>query len=775
MIMASCLLSSANGIANKTKNASQAFLNGGSNHHQMLNYHTNRATHFEMNGETNGAANGGSGNCNDTNGYRSVNGNTDTANDTTRVIKLCRNGSTQLGFSIRGGFEHGTGVFVSDVHPGSEAEREGLRSGDQILRVNGFSIEHAIHEEVIALIKSASRVVLKVKSVGMIPVKESQATCVSWKCVDRETIPACPVHNRSWPAKIQPTIIVPCSDPPSSSSSRSSTSETELFQNFASSSCDFMEAKVFISLTGGQSLGCSVVKGPANYPGIYVQVVKKGGIAEESGLEVGDQIIGINGTSLEPGDIEFSEAISMIKSCQQMTLTVRKRSGLNLFKTHKQQKIKALVHANAIEELSSPSNHHLLNYNHSPLSSKQSTSSSGSSDNPRYFDPSEHDFSMSEVESSSNDQIIKIPRVNHCNWKPETIDIPAPTVDLCKMSSAECNPILSAQKIYEEVRKEEERLAEERKKLEAEQKRLQSELQKLELERKQLENLKQDECKSISSSSTVSGSQSVSSRSSTTGDSGSCSNSGSQISFLDEIKKLAEKRDSENSLITNTLNKTKNLENTTANKVNKHYVPDGDKRKRHELLMEEFRAAHSKMFGNQIKLKATQSSTLETTTSTSEAKITSTTVSTVTNGSQAAIPCPPPLPNEVEIKKQRIAQTKSAPPLPTFVNDNGEKVTILRTTSPSKKSPPPVPIKKSSARCAPIVTIGSYANQPRNRFLENNNENGGNKSVIAVGEYSTVNGFASQLSTTNSDSQSSVTTKSPISIKINLQMPKGEK
>lgn len=38
----------------------------------------------------------------------------------------CRHGPG-LGFSIRGGREHGTGFFVSNIEPGSEAHRQGLK------------------------------------------------------------------------------------------------------------------------------------------------------------------------------------------------------------------------------------------------------------------------------------------------------------------------------------------------------------------------------------------------------------------------------------------------------------------------------------------------------------------------------------------------------------------------------------------------------------------------------------------------------------------------
>lgn len=57
-----------------------------------------------------------------------------------------------LGFSIRGGAEHGVGIYVSLVEPGSLAEREGLRVGDQILGVNGRSLDRVTHAEAVKVI-----------------------------------------------------------------------------------------------------------------------------------------------------------------------------------------------------------------------------------------------------------------------------------------------------------------------------------------------------------------------------------------------------------------------------------------------------------------------------------------------------------------------------------------------------------------------------------------------------------------------------------------------
>ena len=67
------------------------------------------------------------------------------------VKKICLRQPTNpgegFGFSIRGGSEHGIGIFVSSVDVDSVAERQGLLPGDQILTVNDISFEEITHEE----------------------------------------------------------------------------------------------------------------------------------------------------------------------------------------------------------------------------------------------------------------------------------------------------------------------------------------------------------------------------------------------------------------------------------------------------------------------------------------------------------------------------------------------------------------------------------------------------------------------------------------------------
>lgn len=67
-----------------------------------------------------------------------------------RQVTLTRSRSHEgLGFSIRGGSEHGVGIYVSLVEPDSSAEREGLRVGDQILMVNDLMFDNVTHVEAV--------------------------------------------------------------------------------------------------------------------------------------------------------------------------------------------------------------------------------------------------------------------------------------------------------------------------------------------------------------------------------------------------------------------------------------------------------------------------------------------------------------------------------------------------------------------------------------------------------------------------------------------------
>ncbi|KAF5280494.1 hypothetical protein FQA39_LY18039 [Lamprigera yunnana] len=195
-----------------------------------------------------------------------------------------------LGFSLRGGREHGTGFYVSVIEPGSEAHRQGLKIGDQIIRINGFTIEDAVHKEALQLISNYTHLTLKVRSVGMIPVKDKQCDLLTWHIISDGT-----------------------------SSTRSSPPLTEKIH----------DVRINIAIAPRTKLGCGICKGPEWKPGIFVQFTKEGGIAREAGLRPGDQILSCN--NVDFNDIPFNEAVNIMKSARQLDLLVRKSAGSELF------------------------------------------------------------------------------------------------------------------------------------------------------------------------------------------------------------------------------------------------------------------------------------------------------------------------------------------------------------------------------------------------------------------------------------------------------------
>ncbi|XP_074074401.1 protein lin-7 homolog B [Macrotis lagotis] len=72
-----------------------------------------------------------------------------------RVVELPRT-DEGLGFNIMGGKEQNSPIYISRVIPGGVADRHGgLKRGDQLLSVNGVSVEGEQHEKAVELLKAA--------------------------------------------------------------------------------------------------------------------------------------------------------------------------------------------------------------------------------------------------------------------------------------------------------------------------------------------------------------------------------------------------------------------------------------------------------------------------------------------------------------------------------------------------------------------------------------------------------------------------------------------
>ncbi|XP_035386181.1 whirlin isoform X1 [Electrophorus electricus] len=226
------------------------------------------------------------------------------APDEIRQVTLKRSKSNEgLGFSIRGGSEHGVGIYVSLVEPGSSAEREGLRVGDQIITVNDMVFDRVTHGEAVKVLKGCKKLSMSVCSMGRIPGGYVTNHVYTW--VDPQ--------GRS----VSPPMDVP--EHIGAGGRHSDTQRCGLGHGHKSQQC--AERRVNLSLDDGRSLGL-MIRGGAEYSlGIYITGVDRDSAAEYGGLKVGDQILEVNGQSFR--SIPHDEAVQILKSSCHMHMAVR--------------------------------------------------------------------------------------------------------------------------------------------------------------------------------------------------------------------------------------------------------------------------------------------------------------------------------------------------------------------------------------------------------------------------------------------------------------------
>uniref|UniRef100_A0A8B9JH49 PDZ domain-containing protein n=1 Tax=Astyanax mexicanus TaxID=7994 RepID=A0A8B9JH49_ASTMX len=208
-----------------------------------------------------------------------------------KEVRLDRMHPEGLGLSVRGGLEFGCGLFISQIVKDGQAGNVGLQVGDEIVRINGYSISSCIHEEVINLIKTKKIVSLKVRHVGMIPVKSSSEDPLKWQFVDQFV-------------------------------SESGEKKNSIAGMASLGGKEIKEKKVFLSLVGTTGMGISISSGPTQKPGIYISNVKPGSLSAEVGLQVGDQIVEVNGVDFTNVDHKEVSHVTMATNslhCQQLS------------------------------------------------------------------------------------------------------------------------------------------------------------------------------------------------------------------------------------------------------------------------------------------------------------------------------------------------------------------------------------------------------------------------------------------------------------------------
>ncbi|XP_045147544.1 PDZ domain-containing protein 7 isoform X2 [Echinops telfairi] len=217
--------------------------------------------------------------------------------DIIHAVRVEKNPAGRLGFSVRGGSEHGLGIFVSKVEEGSSAERAGLCVGDKITEVNGLSLESTTMGSAVKMLTGSSRLHMVVRRMGRVPGIKFSKEKTTW--VD--------VVNRR-------LVVEKCSSSPSHSSSEDG---ARRIVHLYTTSDDFC---LGFNIRGGKEFGL----------GIYVSKVDHGGLAEENGIKVGDQVLAANGVRFD--DISHSQAVEVLKGQTHIMLTIKETGRYPAYK-----------------------------------------------------------------------------------------------------------------------------------------------------------------------------------------------------------------------------------------------------------------------------------------------------------------------------------------------------------------------------------------------------------------------------------------------------------
>ncbi|XP_036593733.1 multiple PDZ domain protein isoform X3 [Trichosurus vulpecula] len=208
-----------------------------------------------------------------------------------RTVEIKKGPADSLGISIAGGVGSPLGdvpIFIAMMHPnGVAAQTQKLRVGDRIVSICGTSTEGMTHSQAVSLLKNAS---------GSIEVQVVAGGDVS-------------------------VVTSPQQEPAGSSLSFTGLTSNSIFQ-------DDLGPPQYKSITldrGPDGLGFSIVGGYGSPHGdlpIYVKTVfAKGAAAEDGRLKRGDQIIAVNGQSLE--GVTHEEAVAILKRTKgTVTLTI---------------------------------------------------------------------------------------------------------------------------------------------------------------------------------------------------------------------------------------------------------------------------------------------------------------------------------------------------------------------------------------------------------------------------------------------------------------------
>uniref|UniRef100_A0AAY3ZW91 PDZ domain-containing protein n=1 Tax=Denticeps clupeoides TaxID=299321 RepID=A0AAY3ZW91_9TELE len=213
------------------------------------------------------------------------------------TITVDKSEDGRLGFSVRGGSEHGLGIFVSKVEDDSSAEQAGLLVGDKLVEVNGISLESITMSSAVKVLTGNHRLRMVVRRVGKVPGIRYSKEKTTW--VDL-------IHRRM--------VVEESGRTPSEASSDAALRRIVHLYTTSDDYC------LGFNIRGGKEFGL----------GIYVSKLDPGGLAEQNGIKMGDQILAANGVSFE--DITHSNAVEVLKSHTHVMLTIKEAGRYPAYK-----------------------------------------------------------------------------------------------------------------------------------------------------------------------------------------------------------------------------------------------------------------------------------------------------------------------------------------------------------------------------------------------------------------------------------------------------------
>ncbi|ELT97721.1 hypothetical protein CAPTEDRAFT_219656 [Capitella teleta] len=225
-----------------------------------------------------------------------------------KTVTVFRDQDESFGFSIRGGSEHGLGIFVSEVEENSAAERAGLDVGDLVMEANTISFQNISSSSAVNVLTGSSILKLVVQKLSKLPNFQAVKEKTSWFDVkERRVYGGVYVEHGGLHRPITP----------------------------GGSQADGKVRRVSLPYKENRkgespSYGFNVRGGGEYGLGLFISKVMSGSIAEMCALKVGDQILKINGVGLEGAS--HGQAVELMKLKRPLILTVIDTGKYPVFK-----------------------------------------------------------------------------------------------------------------------------------------------------------------------------------------------------------------------------------------------------------------------------------------------------------------------------------------------------------------------------------------------------------------------------------------------------------